>query len=138
MTEGAVQATSSQWNEEKLCAILYLDMELDAVFDEADNKDWLTDVNSPVIKFDQKQMEVDAQLHEKSTDANSVSIFASIKRPTTNSTNAIKSVTDTPSHHESYTLTEDGNETKELTAREPSSPHTSTSRNNDGVLEDTL
>ena len=33
ITEGAVQATSSQWDEEKLCAILHLDMELDAVFD---------------------------------------------------------------------------------------------------------
>ena len=116
-TEGAVQATSSQWDEEKLCAILHLDMELDAVFDEADNKDWVTDVNSSVIQFDQKQMEVDARLYEKSTGVDSASKFASIKRPTTDSTNVIKSVTDTPSHHESYNLTEDGNVTKKLTAR---------------------
>ena len=56
-------------------------MELDALFDETDNKDWLTDINSAVIQFDQKQMEVDARLHEKFTDADLVSTFASIKRP---------------------------------------------------------
>ena len=33
------QATSSQWDEENLCAISHLDLELDAVFDEVDTKD---------------------------------------------------------------------------------------------------
>ena len=73
--EGASQATSSQWDEEKLCAISHLDLELDAVFDEADAKYWLKEAQLSLIQLYHKQMASDALLHAKSTNSDSVSIF---------------------------------------------------------------
>ena len=75
--EGAVAANQSTWDEEKLCATSNLDLELDAIDLESSNKSWLKEINEEIITFDTSQIEMQGKLHQRSTDADSISTFAS-------------------------------------------------------------
>ena len=136
-TEGASQATSSQWDEEKLCAISHLDLELDAVFDEADSKDWLQNDKFPLIQFDHKQLSRDALLHTKATDADSVSTFRSNQHAHVVIKDSIKITPQCSSSNNNKTIG-DTQTPNDLMAREPSHQDLSPSRNNGRVREDSL
>ena len=75
--DGMAKAHSSKWDPEKLCATSNLDLELDAVATESLDKGWLPTLQMEVVEFDTKNLEWQAELHKRSTDADSVSTFAS-------------------------------------------------------------
>ena len=75
--EGAVKANESKWDEENLCATSNVDLELDAIEMESSNKSWLPELKEDIIAFDTKQIEMQGKLHDRATDADSVSTFAS-------------------------------------------------------------
>ena len=78
--EGAVRANESKWDEENLCATSNLDLELDAIELESSAKAWLPKLQDDIVAFDTAQIEMQGKLHNRSTDADSVSTFASKKR----------------------------------------------------------
>ena len=78
--EGAVKANESKWDEENLCATSNLDLELDAIELESSNKSWLPQLQEDLITFDTNQIEMQGKLHDRATDADSVSTFASKTR----------------------------------------------------------
>ena len=81
--EGAVKANESKWDEENLCATSNLDLELDAIELESSSKAWLPELQDDIIAFDTAQIEMQGKLHIRSTDADSVSTFASKKKRNT-------------------------------------------------------
>ena len=78
--EGAVKANESKWDEENLCATSNLDLELDAIEMESSAKAWLPELKDDIVAFDTAQIEMQGKLHNRSTDADSVSTFASKKK----------------------------------------------------------
>ena len=78
--EGAVKANESKWDEENLCATSNLDIELDAIEFESSTKSWLPEIQDEIVAFDTAQIEMQGKLHNRSTDADSVSTFASKRK----------------------------------------------------------
>ena len=74
--EGAVKAQQSQWDEENLCATSNLDIELDAIELESTNKSWLPVLQDDILEFNTTQIEMQNKLHQRATDADSISTFA--------------------------------------------------------------
>ena len=75
--DGVAKARSSKWDPENLCATSNLDLELDAVATESSDKGWLPSLQLEVVEFDTENIEWQAELHKRATDADSVSTFAS-------------------------------------------------------------
>ena len=75
--DGMARAHSSKWDPENLCATSNLDLELDAVATESSDKGWLPTLQMEVVEFDTENIEWQAELHKRATDADSVSTFAS-------------------------------------------------------------
>ena len=78
--DGVAKAHSSKWDPENLCATSNLDLELDAVATESSDKGWLPSLQLEVVEFDTENIEWQAELHKRATDADSVSTFASKAR----------------------------------------------------------
>ena len=74
--EGAAKAQTSKWDPEKLCATSTLDIELDAVTTESKAFGWLPDLKEELIQFDISNIELQSSLHQRATDADSISTFA--------------------------------------------------------------
>ena len=75
--DGVAKAHSSKWDPENLCATSNLDLELDAVATESSDKGWLPSLQLEVVEFDTENIEWQAELHKRATDADSVSTFVS-------------------------------------------------------------
>jgi len=98
--EGSVAANQSTWDEDKLCATSNLDLELDAIDLESSNKSWLKDISEEIIAFDTSQIEMQGKLHQRSTDADSISTFASKVRAPIIHQIEIQSANDSNSQHQ--------------------------------------
>ena len=73
--EGQVQAQSSSWDPEKLCATSRLDLELDAVATETSHVVWLPDLQTEIIELDTSNLDLNNRIYEHATDADSISTF---------------------------------------------------------------
>ena len=74
--EGAVQAQRSKWDPETLRATSQLDLELDAVASESADKGWLPTLELETIEIDTSNIEWQTEIHNRATDADSISTFA--------------------------------------------------------------
>ena len=75
--EGAIKAQQCPWDPVKLCATSKLDLELDAVTSESQkNKAWLID-KPKNLKFDIPALEIQNNIYNRATDADSISTFTS-------------------------------------------------------------
>ena len=110
--EGAVKANESKWDEENLCATSNLDLELDAIELESSNKAWIPNLKEDIIAFDTNQIEMQGKLHDRATDADSVSTFASkvvplvINNPEEDNTEIVNNNHQSNSSHQNHQIQE--------------------------------
>ena len=110
--DGMARAHSSKWDPENLCATSNLDLELDAVATESSDKGWLPTLQMEVVEFDTENIEWQAELHKRATDADSVSTFASKTKVIQQQNSENSSVEDDESEDDQITPTKKTQKTK--------------------------